>query len=407
MPTYKYIVRDVAGEQSNGLIEARDPQELRKILRSNELFLVSFKSRQGSNAGGERHTIFTKLPKSQDMVVALRQLATLIRSGLPVVRSLQLVEDQSTVPTLKAAVRDIREVVTEGSTISAGMRRHPKIFSPLVVSFVEAAEAVGNLDTAMELAAEQIDRDDNLRRQVKQATVYPKFVIIACASATFAMLMLVVPSFKQVYASMGSELPGATQFLVNLSAMLGTWWWLIGAVGAAAWFGFRAYRKTPVGRSQVDSLILKTPLLGPLARKIAVARVVQTLSDSLRGGVPLLKGLSIAAGTGGNTRITDAVLLAATGVREGQKISDKLVESGEFPSLVTQMIEAGEASGNLEEMLDEISRFYRRDVEYSLNSLTKMIEPAVTVIVGGVVLLVLLALYMPIFNLSTALQGSR
>ncbi len=142
-------------------------------------------------------------------------------------------------------------------------------------------------------------------------------------------------------------------------------------------------------------------------RKIAIARIVQTLSDSLKGGVPLLKGLAIAAGTGGNTRICDAVHEAAAGVRDGQKISDKLVESGEFPSMVTQMIEAGEASGNVEEMLDEVSRFYRRDVEYSLDSMMKMIEPAVTVVVGGVVLMVLIALYMPIFNLSSALQGKK
>jgi type IV pilus assembly protein PilC len=341
------------------------------------------------------------------MVVALRQLATLIRSGLPVVRSLQLVEDQAPALTLKAAMKDIRESVTDGGTISVGMRRHPNVFSALVVSFVEAAETVGNLDTAMELAAEQIDRDDALRRQVKQATLYPKFVIIACVSATIAMLMLVVPSFKQVYSSMGSELPAATQFLVDLNNMFATWWWLIAGVCGSIWFGFRAYKSTEAGRRVVDLVIIRTPLIGPLARKIAIARIVQTLSDSLRGGVPLLRGLAIAAGTGGNTRITDAVHQAAAGVREGQKISDKLVESGEFPSLVTQMIEAGEASGNLEEMLDEVSRFYRRDVEYSLNSLTKLIEPAVTVVVGGIVLLVLVALYMPIFNLSTALQGAK
>ncbi len=406
MPNYTYIVRDRAGDQSTGVIEAKDPRELRKILRSNDLYLVSFNFRNASASGGT--SIFAgRPPKSQEIVVALRQLATLLRSGLPVVRSLQLVEDQAVSPSLQVAIKDIRETVTEGSTISAGMRRHPRVFSTLVVSFVEAAEAVGNLDAAMELSAEQIDREDNLRRQVKQATLYPKFVVFACASATFAMLMLVVPSFKQVYSSMGSDLPGATQFLVNLNTMFTTWWWLIGGVGISLWLAFRAYKSTELGRRAIDRLILKTPLLGPLARKIAIARIVQTLSDALRGGVPLLRGLAIAAGTGGNTRITDAVLEAAVGVREGQKISDKLMESGEFPSLVTQMIEAGEASGNLEEMLEEVSRFYRRDVDYSLNSLTKMIEPAVTVVVGGVVLLVLVALYMPIFNLSNALQGNK
>jgi type IV pilus assembly protein PilC len=197
MPTYKYIVRDNAGQQSNGIIEAKDPQELRKILRSNDLYLVSFSSRSRGVKTPTGSIFSSRPPKSQELVVALRQLATLIRSGLPVVRSLQLVEDQANAPTLKAAIKDIRETVTEGGTISAGMRRHPRVFSTLVVSFVEAAEAVGNLDTAMELSAEQIDRDDALRRQVKQATLYPKFVVIACGSATFAMLMLVVPSFKQ------------------------------------------------------------------------------------------------------------------------------------------------------------------------------------------------------------------
>ena len=402
MPNYKYVVRDRAGQSSTGAIEARDPQELRKVLRSNDLFLVSYKKPTLQKT--ETVGFGARSPKPQEIVVALRQLATMLRSGLPVVRALQLVEEQGKNMLLKNAIRDIRELVTEGGTISAGMKRHPKVFGPLVVSFVEAAETVGNLDTAMDMSADQIDREDNLRKQVKQATMYPKFVVTACAGATVAMLLLVVPSFKDVYGSMGADLPAATQLLVNVQVGISTWWWLMLLVIAGVYFGFRAYRSTPSGKANVDSLVLALPLVGPLTRKIAIARILQTLSDSLRGGVPLLRGLAIAAGTAGNVRISQAVIGAAAGVREGQKISDKLVESGEFPSMVTQMIDAGEQSGHLEEMLDEVSAFYRRDVEYSLNGLTKLIEPVVTVVVGSIVLLVLVALYMPIFSLSSVLK---
>jgi type IV pilus assembly protein PilC len=402
MPIYKYVVRDRNGQASSGAIEARDPQELRKVLRSNDLFLVSYKrpslQKQDSVAFGARS------PKAQEIVVALRQLATMLRSGLPVVRALQLVEDQAKNVLLKTAIRDIRELVTEGGTISAGMKRHPKVFGALVVSFVEAAETVGNLDSAMDMSADQIDREDNLKKQIKQATMYPKFVVSACAGATIAMLLLVVPSFKEVYNSMGASLPAATQLLVNVQGVISTWWWLMLLSIVGLVLGFRAYRNTASGRATLDSLVLEVPLVGPLTRKIAIARILQTLSDSLRGGVPLLRGLSIAAGTAGNVRISQAVMVAAAGVREGQKISDKLVESGEFPSMVTQMIDAGEQSGHLEEMLDEVSGYYRRDVEYSLNGLTKLIEPVVTVVVGGIVLLVLVALYMPIFSLSSVLK---
>jgi type IV pilus assembly protein PilC len=405
MPTYKYVVRDRSGESSTGAIEAKDPQELRRILRTNDLYLVSYKNPVTLVGKSQVSTFGARPPKVQDVVVSLRQLSTMIHSGLPVVRALQLVEDQSVSPVLRIAIKDMRETVTEGGTISAAMKRHPKVFTSLVISFVEAAEAVGNLDTAMELAAEQLDREDNMKRQVKQATLYPKFVVGACVLATFAMLMLVVPTFKTVYESMGSKLPAPTQMLININAFLASYWWLVIIGSVSGWVGFKKYRETPDGHMRLDSLMLVLPVLGPLNRKIAISRIVQTLSDSLAGGVPLLRSLAIAASTAGNVRISNAVTEAALGVREGQRISEKLEESGEFPPLVTQMIEAGEQSGNLEEMLKEVSHFYRRDVEYSLNSLTKLIEPAVTVIVGGIVLMVLIALYLPIFNLSNALQG--
>ncbi len=405
MPNYDYIARDRVGNVTNGVLQASGRSELRRLLRESDLYLTEFKvsfSPSGIGGPGGLNGLLTPKPTLQDLVIATRQLGTAMRSGLPIIEALVIVGSQSSKPALRDAFADIRQGVTDGQTLSFGMRRHPSLFNPLVVALVEAGERAGALDQALELASTQLDREDALRKRVKTASIYPKLVAAACAGTIATMLMFVVPVFSNVYKGLHASLPAPTLILIALSQAVTRWWWLIAALGYAAIQGLRRYVQTEEGRRWRDRLALKTPILGTVLQKVAIARFVQTLSGSLRAGVPVLNALSIAANTAGNAIIQDAVEAAVHGVREGAAIALELEKTGHFPLLATRMIAAGESTGTIDFMLEEINRFYERDIEEAVDKLTRSIEPVMTMLMGGIVLLVLLALYVPIFSLGNA-----
>ncbi len=405
MPIFDYSVRDDAGASSTGQIEVSDPDELRRVLRNNQLYLVKYNSRSGGKTASK--SAMGRAPKAEEIVVALRQLSTLLGSGLPVIQSIQIAEAQVVSPSLKLALGAVRSDVASGSSISGSMHRHPRVFSQMITSLVEAGELLGTVDAALDLAADQVDREEALRKQIKTALLYPKFIMIVCGLAAAAMMLMVVPVFKTVYDSMQAELPLPTRILIGINGALISYGWIgiLLGIGALAWF--RRYRQTETGRRKVDRWILRLPVIGIVARKVAISRVIQTLSDSTRGGVPVLQALTVAGNTAGNQIIADAIVDVTSRVREGARLGEELEKSGEFPPMVTQMVGAGEVAGNLDQMLDQVARFYRRDVEYAITSLTKLIEPAVTVVVGLMVLLMLVALYMPVFNMSSVLSAPK
>ena len=411
MPKYKYVARDGAGKSTTGQVEAIDEQELRRVLRQNGLFLTQVKTRsEGVKAeagvdGPPPQGIFDSKPSLQDLVIATRQMSTMMRSGLPMMESLSLVGSQTTKPILRYVFKDLERSVSSGQALSTSMAKYPKVFSKLLVAFVESGEATGNLDGTLEAAAIQLDREDNLKRKVKAATTYPKIVVFACVGTIALMLLLVVPTFAQVYKSLKSELPLPTRMLIMISDIgLKYGWLLLIPIGAMV-YAYRWYHDTPGGKRRLDIIALAIPGLGPVFRKIAIARFVQTLSSALSSGVPVLQALTIASNTAGNTVVQEAVSEASAKIREGASIAIELERTNEFPMMVTRMIAAGESSGNLDAMLDEVSRYYERDVEYAVEKLTRMIEPLMTVLVGSIVLLILLALYMPVFNLGKAFMG--
>lgn len=409
MPTFKYVARDLAGKSNAGTIQASDEADLRRILRANDLFLVRCK---GSGFTQEKEeskkaSLFEPKTTLQDMVIATRQLGTTVRAGLPLMVALNIVGSQTNKKELKGAFADLEQAVSDGQFLSAGMRRYPKLFNRLVISLVEAGEVAGTLDHTLEVAAEQLDREDNLRRRVKSALLYPKMVVLACIGTIAGMLLLVVPVFANVYSGLHAQLPGPTLLLIALSRICVKFWYLAPPIVFGLMFAFRKYRETEAGARRLDIMVLKIPVLGSLLRKIAIARFVQTLSGALRGGVPVLRALAISANTAGNVVIREAVTEVAQSVRDGSPIAEELEKTGHFPMLVTRMIAAGEATGNIDQMLDEINRFFERDVEYAVDKLTRMIEPLMTVLVGSIVLMVLLALYMPIFSLGNAFFGKK
>lgn len=408
MAIYRYNARDKQGKVAQGIQIADSVSELREALRNSDLYLTKYTIQGGTSSESKKFSELqlgpAKKPKLGDMVVMSRQFATLVRAGLNITEALHTIAAQTPQPMLADALRQVRADVVAGSSLAESMRKHPKVFSELYIALVEAGEAGGTLDQTLETAAEQFDRDAELREQVKSALTYPTLVLVASAGVVAFMLIFIVPSFKKVYDQFNAKLPPITQVLVWLSDLIVHRSWIVLAVMVAAGFGFKKYIETPGGRMAFDGFKLKIPMFGPLMRKIAVARFTQTWAGLQRGGLQILRALDVSSKTSGNMVIRNSIMGAQEQIKEGANLSGVIDSTGQFPPMVIQMVAAGEQSGNLDEMLEEIARFYRRDIDYSVQKMTRLIEPLMTMVVGGIVLFILLALYMPVFNLTNVMK---
>lgn len=403
MPSFSYVARDRAGKQLVGTLAGSDERAVRDQLRRKDVFVTTIteqKVASSSFVGGTR----TKKVTLNDMVVMSRQLSTLVHAGLPLVESLHTLAAQTTNPTLKAAIIEIRADVLAGSNFSDALGKHPKIFSELYQSLAKAGEIAGALDETLQVAAEQLDKEQELREKVKAAFVYPMAVVITAVGVVFFLLTFVVPVFANVYEQFHAKLPAPTLLLVSASKLIRGYWWMV-AIGTFVGVKMlKRWQKTEKGRRTMDLVKLKMPLLGPLNRKIAISRLTRTFSAMVSAGVPIISGLQTSGRVTGNAIIMEAITDTVQKVNEGVKLSVPLEQSGQFPSMVTRMISAGEESGNIDEMLRQITTFYDRDIEYAVQRLTRMLEPLLTVVLGVIVGFVLLALYMPIFNLSKVIH---
>lgn len=403
MPNFEYLARDRTGKLIQGNLAGADEQSVREQLRRKELFVTTIASKK--QASGQSFEWFKKkgVPLG-DMVVMSRQLSTLVGAGLPLVESLLSLIGQTQNPMLKAALLDIRNDVLAGSTFSDALAKHPKIFSDLYQSLSKAGEIAGALDETLQTAAEQLDKEQELKEKVKSAFVYPIAVLVTATGVVAFLLTFVVPVFAKVYNQFHAPLPAPTQLLITISMVIHSFWYIVIAAGYIGFKVFKKWQATEKGRRKCDLWKIKMPLLGQLNRKIAIARLTRTFGAMVSAGVPIISGLQTSAKVTGNTVFMDVVTDACQKVNEGVKLSEPLEQSGQFPSMVTRMISAGEESGNLDEMLRQITNFYDRDIEYAVQKLTRLMEPIMTVVLGGVVGFILLALYMPIFNLSKVLH---
>lgn len=404
MPLYHYRARDISGAMTAGDIYADDEAGLRSQLRDSRLFLVNFRKGMESGPKPQRAPIRRKRVKLAVLAVASRQLATLVRAGLPIIETLATMRAQVDDKTLAGAFAEMQADVLGGTTLSEAMAKHPKIFNRLCVSLVAAGEAGGLLDQTLDIMADQLDKESLIQQQIKAALAYPKLVMGACIGVVAFMLAFIVPVFAKMYTQFHAELPFMTRLLVSTSDFVTRSWWLAILIVIAGGKAYRKMRSTKAGERFFDTLALKVPLVGPVMRKISIARFAQTFAGLSKSGVPILNALAICAETAGNVIIEEAVLRVASQVSQGAPLAPSLEESGQFPSMVTRMIGAGEKSGNLDEMLSEIAKFYNRDVDFAVVKLTKLMEPAMTIVVGGIVLVVMLALYMPVFNLGGVLK---
>lgn len=404
MPTYEYTARDREGNTSSGILIAENETQLRQSLRIRELFVTNYAVRSDRQVTQSSSLFRKRGVRLTDMVVMSRQMATLVKAGISIVEVLDAVATQTESPVLADALWDVRKDVVAGDSLAVAMRKRPKVFSELYCSLVEAGEVGGMLEHTLEVAAQQFDKQQTLREQVRSALAYPILVVFASVFVVIFMLIFIVPIFAKIYRQFNADLPAITQLLVAISDIVVHWWYLVGAVVAGIVIGCMQYYQTEQGRHFFDAVKLKIPLLGKLLHKIAVAQFANTWAGTTKGGIPILSALQVSARTSSNVIVRDAVLRVAEDVQRGASLATSLEEKGHFPALVTRMVASGERSGNLDEMLEELTHFYERDIEYSVQRMTRMMEPALTVVVGGIVLFVLLALYMPVWTLAKVIH---
>ena len=400
MPTYSYTARPATGgEIQKGEMEVGSKEDVFAHLRKQKLVPVSVQEKEK-----DLSLPFGNRVSTRDVVIFTRQFATMINSGLPLVQSLDILQQQTENDALRKVVRQVLYDVESGNTLADAMGKHPKVFSDLYVSMVAAGEAGGILDTILLRLATFLEKNDALVRKIKGAMIYPVVILLVAVAAVGVLLIFVIPTFQQMFESAGVPLPLPTQIVIAASAFLQAWWWALLGGGVAAFFGFRAYYSTDDGRRRVDAALLKMPLLGDLQRKAAVARFTRTLGTLVSSGVSILEGLEITARTAGNQVIHDAVMESRASIAGGETISGPLKESAVFPPMVIQMIRVGEETGGLDEMLSKIADFYDDEVDQAVSALLSAMEPIMIVVLGVLVGGMIVAMYLPIFDMIGAVQ---
>jgi type IV pilus assembly protein PilC len=401
MPLYEYTARNAqSGQIQKGQLEVASQAEVSAYLRKNRLMLVSVREapKQIKLSFGAQRI------KTRDIVIFTRQFATMINAGLPLVQSLTILAQQTENKALADITKAVVYDVESGNTLADAFSKHPRAFPDLYVNMVAAGEAGGILDTILLRLATFLEKSDALMRKVKGALVYPGVIMTVAAVAVAVLLIFVIPVFQNMFASVNLELPLPTRIVIGLSdALIHYWWALIGVVGAVV-FSIKRYYATAGGRKTIDSLLLKAPVLGDLLRKSAVSRFTRTLGTLISSGVSILEGLEITAKTAGNMVVHDAVMASRQSIAGGETIAGPLEKSGVFPPMVISMIAVGEQTGGLDEMLSKIADFYDEEVDVAVGALLSLMEPIMIVVLGVVVGGMVVAMYLPIFDMMNAVQ---
>jgi type IV pilus assembly protein PilC len=394
MPVFEYKGKTVTGSLVEGELKAKDRAELERVLRRNKV-LVDKISRKPSQINIKFGSGIKKVHISR----FTRQFATMIGAGLPMVQCLDILSKQMDSPEFRRIITEIKDSVSSGSTLSEAMKKHKKAFDDLYVNMVEAGEMGGALDTILVRLAGYREKADSLARKIRGAMVYPAVVSVVAIGATVAMLTFIVPIFAKMFAGLGAELPGPTQFVLNVSHVLQRFYPVILGAVIAGVVGLRMILKNDKGRLYFDKFMLKTPVFGDLIRKASVARFTRTLGTLIQSGVTILDALEITAKTAGNKVLQVAIKKSVVSIAEGDTITSPLKESGVFPPMVIQMISVGEKTGGLDEMLAKIADFYDEEVDAAVSALTGLIEPVVIVVMGAVIGGILIAMYLPMFDI--------
>ena len=400
MPTFSYSARPAGGgDIRQGEIELASKDEVLAYLHKQRMIPVSVREKEKS-----LNITFGTGITTRDIVIFTRQFATMINSGLPLVQSLDILAEQTDNSALRTVIRDVLYDVESGHTLADAMGKHPKVFTELFVNMVAAGEAGGILDTILLRLATFLEKNDALIRKIKGAMIYPAVIFTVAGLAVVTLLIFVIPTFQQMFEAAGVPLPLPTRIVIAMSQVLQDYWWALGGGVIAAVFGIRYAYTTDAGRLNIDRLLLVLPVLGDLQRKSAVARFTRTLGTLVSSGVSILEGLEITAKTAGNRVIHDAVMNSRTSIAGGETIAGPLKESGVFPPMVVQMINVGEQTGGLDEMLTKIADFYDDEVDTAVDALLSAMEPIMIVVLGVVVGGMIVAMYLPIFDMINAVD---
>src|SRR5918992_1651590 len=404
MASYAFKALDLAGATTKGEMEAGDKQAVAAQLRSKGLIVVDIEEQAAASAG-DILARFRRV-KADDLVIATRQLSTMINSGMSLLRALYIIEEQTENDKLREIWIEVRKDVEAGVSLSEALRRHPDIFNDLYVAMVQAGETGGILDSTMLRVADQLEKDAALKRQIKAAMIYPSLIGGFAFLVLIALVAFLVPVFEKVFKDFGGELPAITKVTVWLSHMVTGRWYVMIALGFAVVYAFRKWKNSKGGKVQWDRIKLKFPMkIGDIVQKVALARFSRTFSGLIAAGVPMLEAIDITGKTSGNKVIEKAMFDVRESVKKGGSLTAPMMDVPEaFPVMVTQMIGVGEETGALETMMSKIADFYEEQVAAAVKALTSILEPIMIVVVGAIVGFIVISMYLPMFKVYDSIK---
>jgi len=400
--TFTYKAVDASGIPATGEVAGATKDAVVEELKARGLTVMDLKEKK---TGLQMEITLVKRVKAQELTIMTRQLATMISSGMTLLRAFYVLEEQIENKLLRETVGAVREDIESGLSFSEALGKHPKIFSPLYVAMVRAGEAGGVLEQSLERVAEQLEKDDSLRRQVKSAMAYPTVVLSFALCVLLGLIAFIVPVFVGVFKDFGGELPMITKLTVNMSKFVTGQWYILIAATVGGVVGFKKWRKSSWGRPQWDRLRLRIPWkIGQTVQKIALARWSRTFSALYSAGVPIMQAIEVTGQTAGNAVVEEAMEAVIESVKSGGSIAAPLKEAPVFPAMVAQMIAVGEETGNLDTMMSKVADFYEDEVSAAIKALTSILEPVMIVFVGGIVGFIVVAMYMPMFKVYDAIK---
>jgi type IV pilus assembly protein PilC len=404
MATYAFKALDLSGSSTKGEMEAGDKQAVASQLRSRGLIVVDIEE-QAEAGAGDILARFRRV-KADDLVIASRQLSTMVQSGMSLLRALYVIEEQTESDKLREVIVDVRKDVEGGQSLSEALKKHPDVFNELYTAMVEAGETGGILDQTLVRVAEQLEKDAALRRQVKAAMIYPILIGSFAMITLVALVAFLVPVFEKIFKDFGGELPAITKFTVWLSHLFTRQWYIMIAVIFGVVWLFRYWKNSDTGQVQWDRLKLKFPMkIGDIVQKVALARFSRTFSGLIAAGVPMLEAIEITGKTSGNKVVEMAMDDVRDSVKKGGSLTAPMAAVPEaFPVMVTQMIGVGEETGALETMMSKVADFYEEQVDAAVKALTSILEPLMIIIVGGIVGFIVIAMYLPMFKVYDSIK---
>lgn len=401
MATFVYDAIDPVGRSVKGRIDADSENLVLSKLHDQNFHVLSVSE---AKRGGMTIRRKAGAPKLQALVVFSRQFATMIDAGISILKCLDILEGQTKDPALKGALVAVRKDVKGGLALGEALAKHPTCFSRLYVNMIRAAELGGILDSILDRLATFLEKEMEIKQKIKSAMMYPIIVLLFSVGMVFALFFFVLPKFKEIFVSMNVEMPPMTQALFTMSDTLVRFWYLIPLLGGAAFYATRRYGNTTKGRLHLDLLKLRAPIVGDLVLKMSVSRFSRTFGTLVASGVPMMRAMEIIGETAGNAVIAQAIINARNAIRDGQRISTPLAQSNLFPTMVTHMIDIGEETGRLSEMLVKVSDFYDAEVDATVKGLTSLIEPMLIVFMGVVVGFIAISVMAPMFKLVSSIN---